>query len=220
MKKNVTRFLRTVTHLGALLPLAFLLWDYYADRLGAEPIREITLRTGLSALVLLILSLACTPLNLWFGWKQLLPLRRPLGLYAFLYVCLHLLTFVVIDYGLDPQLIGEAIFEKRYALAGFTAFLLLLPLALTSNQWSMRKLGKNWKKLHWLVYPAGLLAIVHFFWLVKHTYARPVFFGTILILLLFTRLTPIKQRILRWRQGRPGLSRPGTPPVSLTQRQI
>lgn len=217
--KNTARLLKVITHLGALLPLALLVWDYYTDRLGADPIREITLRTGLPALVLLILSLACTPLNIWLGWKQLLPLRRPLGLYAFLYVCLHLLTFVVIDYGLEPQLIGEAIFEKRYALAGFSAFLLLLPLALTSNQWSMRKLGKNWKKLHRLVYPAGLLAIVHFFWLVKHTYVRPTLFGLVLLLLLLTRLTPIKQRILRWRQGGRGASRPGKPPISLTQRQ-
>lgn len=187
--------------MGALLPLALLLWDYWFYRLGPNPIQEITLRTGKPALVLLVLSLACTPLSTLLGWKQLLPLRRPLGLYAFLYVCLHLLIFVWLDYGLDPALLREAIFEKRYALAGFAAFLLLLPLAVTSTKWAMRRLGKNWKRLHRLVYVAAVLAIIHYLWLVKSITTQPLAFAVIIVMLLLLRVGPIKQRALRWRRN-------------------
>lgn len=193
--------LKIATHVGALLPLALLLWDYWFYQLGPNPIQEITLRTGKPALVLLVLSLACTPLNTLLGWKQVLPLRRPLGLYAFLYVCLHLLIFVWLDYGLDPELLAEAIFEKRYALAGFAAFLLLLPLAVTSTKWAMRKLGKNWKRLHRLVYVAAVLAIIHYLWLVKSIHTEPLVFAAIVIGLLLMRVGPIKQKVLRWRRS-------------------
>ncbi|MCA9958903.1 MAG: protein-methionine-sulfoxide reductase heme-binding subunit MsrQ [Chloroflexota bacterium] len=199
-RKTTARLLTIVTHVGSLLPLALLLWAFFQDQLGADPIREMTLRTGKTAIILLTLSLACTPLNIWFGWKQLLPLRKPLGLYAFLYVSVHLLIFVWLDYGLSWALIQEAIFEKYYALVGFAAFLILLPLAATSTKWAMRKLGKKWKPLHKWVYLAGILAVLHYFLLVKNTYAQPVVFGTILALLLLTRITAVKKRIGSWRR--------------------
>jgi len=166
--KTTARLLSIATHVGALIPLALLLWDYWLYQFGADPIREITLRTGKPALILLGLSLACTPLNIIFGWKHLIPLRKWLGLYAFLYASLHALTFVWLDYGLDPGLIVEAVFQKPYALAGFSTFILLVSLAVTSNRWSMRKLGKRWKRVHKLAYLAGVLAGVHFLWLVKN----------------------------------------------------
>ncbi|MGB3903798.1 MAG: ferric reductase-like transmembrane domain-containing protein, partial [Anaerolineae bacterium] len=128
---TIARLLSIVTHIGALIPLALLMWDYWTFQLSADPIREVTLRTGKPALTLLVLSLACTPLNILLGWKKLIPLRKTLGLYAFLYASLHALTFVWLDYGLDPVLIVEAVFQKRFALAGFAAFLFLVPLALT-----------------------------------------------------------------------------------------
>jgi len=121
-------WLRILVHIACLIPLALLIWDGLHNHLTANPIQEITHRTGKTALILLVLSLLCTPANIVLGIKQALPLRRPLGLYAFFYVCLHLFIFSVLDYGLDWQLIQEAITEKRYVLVGFTAFLLLLSL--------------------------------------------------------------------------------------------
>lgn len=195
------RLLRIITHAGALIPLALLLWDYWFWTFGPDPIREITLRTGKAALVLLVLSLACTPLSVWLGWKIVVPLRKPLGLYAFLYVTLHLLTFVWLDYGWNFALLPEAIFEKRYALAGFAAFLLLVPLAATSTKWAMRKLGRRWKQLHKLVYAAVFLALVHYFWLVKNVYTQPLIFAAIVAVLLLTRVPPIRRRITAWRKS-------------------
>ena len=127
---------------GALIPLLLMTWAYFNGGLGPDIIRELTLRTGKSALILLILSLAVTPLITLIGWKQLQPLRKLLGLYAFLYVAIHLLIFVWLDYLLDLDLILEAIFEKRYALAGFAAFLILLPLALTLNSLGATQAGQ------------------------------------------------------------------------------
>ena len=196
----IPRLLGIATHVGALIPLASILWDYWFYQLSADPIREVTLRTGKSALILLGLSLACTPLNIVFGWKQLIPLRKPLGLYAFLYATLHALTFVWLDYGLDLGLIREAIFQKPFALAGFATFLLLLPLALTSNRWSRRKLGKRWNRLHKLAYVAGVLGGVHFLWLVKNAYTRPLLYGALLSVLLLTRVRPVKEKIIHSRR--------------------
>lgn len=196
LRKN---WLRTITHIGAWVPLAVLIWDYTQDNLTVNPIQEITFRTGKTALVLLVLCLACTPLNTLLGLKQLLPLRRPLGLYAFMYVCLHLFTFAVIDYGLDLGLIQEAIVEKRYVLVGFTAFLLLVPLAVTSTKGWQRRLGKRWKLLHRSVYIAALLAIVHFIWLVKADIREPLLFGAAVVGLLVLRTPAIRKSITKLR---------------------
>jgi sulfoxide reductase heme-binding subunit YedZ len=195
-----TRF-QIAVHIGSLIPLALLLWDYFADNLTVNPIQDITFRTGKAALVLLVLSLACTPLNAVFGFKAALKVRRALGLYAFLYVCLHFLTFIGLDYGFDLGLIYEAIFEKRYALVGFAAFLILLPLAITSMQWWMKRLGKNWKRLHRLVYVAGLLAVVHYVWLVKSDIREPLTYGAVVVLLLIARIPAFKKGVMKLRGG-------------------
>ena len=197
--KTTARLLSIAAHIGALLPLALLVWDYWTFQLSADPIREATLRTGKAALTLLVLSLACTPLNIIFGWKQLLPLRRTLGLYAFMYATLHGLIFVGIDYAFDLELILEAILRKPYALAGLAAFLIMVPLALTSNRWSVDKLGKKWTLLHRLAYLAAIVAVVHFAWLVKQAYTRPLIYATALAVLLAIRVRPVKERIVRWR---------------------
>ncbi len=197
-------WLRLLAHLGALVPLALLIWDGRHDQLTVNPIQELTARTGKAALVLLVLSLACTPLHTLFGRKQLLPLRRPLGLYAFWYACLHLLTFVGLDYGFDARLIWDAVVEKRFVLAGFGAFLLLLPLAITSTRGWMRRLGKRWKVLHRLVYLAAPLAVVHFFWLVKADVREPLLFGAIVAALLALRIPQVRRRLTRLRQGAGG----------------
>ena len=192
-------WLRIVTHIGAWIPLAQLLWDARIDNLTFNPIQEITYRTGKSALIMLLLSLACTPINTVFGLKQVLPLRRPLGLYAFAYAALHLGIFVYLDYGLDPELIREAIVEKRYVLVGFTAFLLLVPLAITSTKSSMRRLGKRWKQLHRLVYLAAPLVILHYIWLVKADVRKPLAYGAAVALLLLLRTPAVRRGITRFR---------------------
>ena len=200
-RRGSGRILRTVTHIGAWLPLTWLLWQFQQNQLGADPVREIILRTGKFTLIFLMLSLAVTPLNSLFGWKQLIPLRKPLGLYAFLYVSLHLLSFAWLDYGLNWAFIVDGIVEQRYVLVGFAAYLLLIPLAATSTKWAMRRLGKNWKRLHKLVYLIGVLGIVHFVWLVKNVYTRPILYGSVMALLLLTRVGPIKRQLWRWRRA-------------------
>ncbi|MCK4976213.1 MAG: ferric reductase-like transmembrane domain-containing protein, partial [Anaerolineales bacterium] len=113
------------------------------DNLTANPIQAVTLRTGKTALVLLVLTLAVTPINTLFGFRQLLKVRRALGLYTFLYISIHFAIFIGLDYVFDLELILEAIFEKRFALIGFITGLIMLPLALTSTRWWMKRLGKN-----------------------------------------------------------------------------
>ncbi|WP_245860507.1 sulfite oxidase heme-binding subunit YedZ [Candidatus Chloroploca asiatica] len=183
--------------IAALLPLGLIFFDAITGRLSVNPIQELILRTGKPALVLLIASLACTPLNLLFGWKWIMAARKPLGLYSFGYIVLHLFLFVVVDYSLDLDLISQAIREKRYILAGMAAFLLLVPLALTSNGAAMRRLGRWWRRLHRLVYLAAILAVLHYLWLAK-VIREPVIFGIILLALLALRL-PIIRRALLWR---------------------
>jgi len=192
LKEN---WLRLVTHLGAFIPLALLAWDYWGGQMSVNPVQDITLRTGKAALVLLVLSLACTPINSVFGYRPVLRVRRALGLYAFMYVGLHLLIFVGLDYGFDLLLIREAILEKRYALVGFAAFLILLPLALTSTKGWMRRLGKLWKRLHRAVYVAALLAVLHFVWLVKSDIREPLLFGAVVLVLLLLRISPIRRSV-------------------------
>lgn len=199
LTKLKNNWLKIVTHVGALLPLVVLIWDYYHNQLTFNPIQEATFRTGKYALVLLVLSLAVTPVNTLFGWRQLLPLRKWLGLYAFMYAAIHFLIFVWLDYGLNLALLQEAIFEKRYALVGFSAFLILLPLAITSTRGWMKRLGKNWKRLHRLVYLAGLLVVVHFVWLVKSDIREPLAYGAVIGLLLLLRLPVIRKNISKMR---------------------
>jgi methionine sulfoxide reductase heme-binding subunit len=193
-------WLPILTHVGALLPLARLIWNFFHDQLTANPIQYITFQTGKSALVLLVLALACTPLNTIFELKRAVGLRKTLGLYAFLYATLHFLTFVGLDYQFDPELLKEAIFKKRYALVGFAAFLSLLPLAITSTKGWMRRLGKNWKRLHRLIYLAALLAVIHFVWLVKSDIREPLAYGAVVFLLLALRLRTIRRNLVGLRE--------------------
>lgn len=190
-------------HAGALLPLAILLWDYGHDNLTVNPIQRITLWTGKWALVLLILSLACTPASSLLGLRAAIRWRRPLGVYAFVYALLHFLTFVGLDYTFDVGLLREAIFEKRYALVGFAAFILLLPLAITSTTGWMRRLGRRWKRLHQVVYVAAVLAVLHFTWSVKADIRVPLQFAGLLGLLLVARWPPVRRAARRLIQQRP-----------------
>lgn len=198
-------WLQLLTHVGGLFPLVWFLWDFWQGNFAiiVNPFQAATLRTGKAALILLILSLACTPLNTLFGWRQVLALRKTLGLYAFFYVSLHFSIFIV-DNGLFGNRIEfgpilEATFEKRFALVGFLAFLILLPLAVTSTKGWMKRLGRNWKRLHRFVYLAGGLAIVHYVWLVKSDYRQPIIYGLILGLFLLIRLPRLRKTISQRR---------------------
>jgi len=196
--KRLKKLVVPIAHVAALAPLALAIYHFYTNQLTVNPIQEITLRTGRYALTLLIASLAVTPLNTLFRWRWTIPLRKILGLYAFGYAALHLLIFVGVDYLFDWELIKGAIFEKRYALVGFAAFLILLPLAVTSTKGWMRRLGKRWKSLHRLVYLASGLVIVHFVWLVKSDIRRPLIYGAVLGLFLLLRLPAVRRWKARW----------------------
>ena len=193
MRALQANWLRIITHVGSLVPLVVLLWDAAQHRLTVNPIQEATFRTGKTALVLLVLSLACTPVNTLLGFRPALRVRRALGLYAFMYAAIHFVIFVGLDYGLDLGLLREAIFEKRYALVGFAAFLVMLPLAITSTKGSMKRLGRTWKRLHQWVYVAALLVIVHYVWLVKADIREPLLYGALVVLLLLLRIPAIRQ---------------------------
>jgi sulfoxide reductase heme-binding subunit YedZ len=195
MRQRLLTWLRVAVHVGSLAPLALLV----SDIPSVNPIQAITQHSGRTAIILLMLCLACTPLILFLGWKWAAGLRKPLGLYSFLYVCLHLSTFVALDYGLDGGLIWQAVLEKRYVVAGFTGFLLLLPLAITSTKGWQRRLGRRWRLLHSLIYPAAMLAILHFLWLSK-VIRDPLIYGVIVAVLLIIRLPPVRSRLMALRK--------------------
>ena len=182
------------------MPLARLWWRYSNNALGADPIREILFFTGITSLVLFVLMLAVTPLNTLFGWKQLIPLRKPLGLYGFLYVNLHFLDWLWLDYGFDWQFILGGILDQRFVLVGFVAWVLLVPLAITSNRRSQKWLGRNWKRLHQLVYVIIILALFHFFWLVKNVYVEPTIYAIILAALLAMRIPSVRKYVANQRR--------------------
>lgn len=167
-----------------LLPLAWIAWDAFNSNLGANPVEEMTHRTGDWVLRFLMITLAVTPLRRLFNWAVLLRLRRMLGLFAFFYVCLHFLIYIVFDHFFDFNDILEDIVKRPYITIGFSAFVLLIPLAVTSTNKMMRRLGKNWKKLHQLAYVIATLGVLHFLWLVKADVFEPFVYGGILLLLL------------------------------------
>lgn len=205
MEKFKKNWLRIIVHVGVWIPLAVIIIDALSNRLGAEPIREIILRTGKTALTLLILSLACTPANSLLGFRDALRVRRALGLYAFMYAGFHVTMFVGVDYAFDPQLLYSATIERPYAFVGLAAFLILLPIAITSTKGWMKRLGQTWTRLHRGVYLAALLVIVHFVWSVKLDVREPLTYGAIVVVLLALRLPPIRQIISRLR-NRPKLT--------------
>ena len=196
LRRNWLQFL---AHSLSLLPLAVIAFDFTQRRLTANPIQEITLRTGMYSLVLLVLSLACSPLARLSGLEHVARLRRPLGLYGFFYGALHLLNFIGLDYRFDFKLLLADVGGKAHIWVGLVALLILVPVAVTSTRGWMKRLGRNWERLHWLVYPAALLAVLHFLLLVKADYREPILYGIIVVLLLLLRLRWIKDAISRLR---------------------
>lgn len=199
MKLPRFTFLQWAVHIGSWIPLAVIVYDYFQGKLTANPIQDITYRTGKTALLLLVLSLAVTPANTLFGYKPLIRVRRALGLYAFMYVALHFLVFVGLDYGFDLGLLKDALFEKKYALVGLASGLILLPLAITSTRVWMARLGKKWKRLHNLVFLAGVLAVIHYIWSVKLDIRTPLDYGLAVVLLLIARLPLLRKNVSNLR---------------------
>lgn len=181
---------KTAVHIAALIPLAILAWQFYdvwktgSDALGADPVAEIEHRLGLWALRLLLITLAITPLRQLSGKPVLVRFRRMLGLYAFFYACLHFAAFLGLDLRGYWTQIFEEIVKRPYITVGFAAWLLLVPLAITSTKGWIRRLGRNWGRLHKLIYAIGVLAVLHFWWLVKSDIREPLLYASILAVLL------------------------------------
>jgi len=180
-------------NIGAAVPLLWTLWDFRRGEL-IDPINAFTGRSGQAAILLLLLSLAITPLVTLTGYRPLIGVRKSLGLWAFAYAILHLYVFVGLDYGFSLEyILKDGLAQKRYILVGAAALLILLPLAITSTRGWMRRLGRNWKQLHKWVYAAGILAVLHYIWVVKIAVGRPVVYALVLALLLIARIVPVRR---------------------------
>jgi len=179
----------------ALTPVVRLVIAAFQDQLGANPIEKITHTTGYWTLTFLLITLSATPLRMLTSWFWPIRLRRMLGLFAFFYACLHFLTYLVLDQFFDWPAIFDDISKRPYITIGFTAFLLLIPLAITSNDNMARKIGgKNWRRLHTLIYPISIAGIIHFVWLVKKDLSRPTIFALLLTTLFLIRLLSQRHR--------------------------
>lgn len=174
--------------LVCLLPLLRLVGLGFSGGLGANPIEFITRSTGTWTLIGLLVTLSVTPLRRLTGRADLVRYRRMLGLFAFFYACLHFVTYVWLDQFFNPAAIARDIVKRPFITVGFTAFVLLLPLAVTSTHAMMRRLGRRWQQLHRLIYVVALLGVIHFLWLVKKDLTEPLIFGGVLALLLTLRL--------------------------------
>jgi sulfoxide reductase heme-binding subunit YedZ len=174
-----------------LLPLAHLVWNGFTDQLTANPLEFITWNTGDWTLYFLCITLAVTPLRRLSGWNWLVRLRRMLGLFAFFYASLHFMTFLWFDHFFDVQEMLKDVGKRPFILVGFTAFVLLIPLAVTSTNGTVKRLGaKRWQWLHRLIYLIAPLGILHFWWMKagKHNFEQPIIFGSIVAVLLLSRV--------------------------------
>jgi sulfoxide reductase heme-binding subunit YedZ len=206
-KKLKITWLQIVIHILGWLPLVWIPFAYFAGRLSVNPIQDIEQQLGRIAVYFLIASLGCSPLNTLFGWREPLKRRRALGLYCFMYASLHVLTFTGLDYGFNLQLIIGIVLKKPYAILGLATFILLLPLAVTSFRFWMKKLGRWWTNLHRLVYLAGVLDILHYAWARKGSLItlsgdilQPLLLSLLLLLLLVLRLPPVRRWASELRQ--------------------
>ena len=183
------RFLKVVVFVNALVPLVLLLWDLYHGRVGPNPLQFATTTTGMLTLIFLSLTVAITPLRKIFGINSLVKLRRMLGLFAFFYGALHLLTYIWFDRAFNIISVGPDVVKRPFILAGMVAFLLMVPLAITSTNKMVKRLGgKRWAKLHRLAYLSAIAGVIHFWMLVKSDTRLPLTFGFIVLFLLGYRL--------------------------------
>jgi len=192
------RFAKVAVFLNSLVPLGLLLWDLYRKRVGPNPLDFATKTTGMLTLIFLTLTVAVTPLRKIFAINSLVKVRRMLGLFAFFYGFLHLLTYIWFDRLFNLISVGQDVVKRPFILVGMTAFILMVPLAITSTTKMVKRLGgKSWARLHRLVYLAAIAGVIHFWMLVKSDTRLPLTFGFILLFLLgyrlFAKFAPAQQ---------------------------
>jgi len=202
MKKFPYTPLQIAVHLYAWSGMVFLLFDFLTGHLSANPIQDLERRTGRHAITLLVLTLMCTPINTIFKWSEPLKRRRALGLYTFLYVTIHVIIFANLDYGLAWSRLYQEVIEKPRLIVGFMAFLIFIPLAITSFDIWKKRLGKNWKRLHQLIYLIGPLAFLHYVWSKKGDVlslqgevVKPLIYGLVIAIFLIFRIPPIRRAL-------------------------
>ena len=181
------RYLKVVIFILSLLPIFYIIYQILTNQLGPEPIKDITHHTGKWTLYFIVITLTMTPLkkitkiNIWINY------RRMFGLFIFFYASVHLMTYIGLDYRFNLKSIGDDIIKKKYIFIGFLAWLLLIPLAVTSNKKMMKILKDKWKKLHRLIYLISLFGVIHYLWLVKRDLTEPLIFLTVILILLAFR---------------------------------
>ena len=222
--KFFSRFtpLQIAIHLYAWSALAWIIYEWTTGTFSINPIQELEQRTGRHAITLLVLSLMCTPINTIFKWSEPIKRRRTLGLYAFLYATIHVIIFVDLDYGLAWSLIAQTVLQKPYIVVGVLTFLALIPLAFTSFDIWKKRMGKNWKRLHQLVYFIAPLAVLHYAWSKKGDLfslsgdiIRPLIYGHVLAIFLTFRIPAIRKAFASFRPRSPIL-----PPKQETQPEV
>ena len=186
-RSSHVRWIKAGLFAACLVPLARLVYGAVGNTLGANPIEAITRSTGWWTLFLLAATLCVTPLRRVTGANWLLKLRRMLGLFAFLYALTHFATFIWFDHWFDAGEILKDVVKRPFVTVGFAALVLMLPLAVTSNSAMVRRLGRNWQRLHRLAYPVSVLGVLHFWWLVKRDLTEPILFAVVVAVLLGIR---------------------------------
>jgi len=192
----MTKYFKLTVFVLSLIPLIIILVKIFFNNLGAEPIKEITNHTGEWTLLFLIFTLSMSPLKKITNMNIWISFRRMLGLFAFFYASLHMLTYTGLLYRFDLSAISKDILTKKYIFAGFTAWLLLIPLALTSSKKMIILLKHNWKKIHRLIYLTSILGVIHYIWLVKKDLTKPLIYLTIILILLMLRIRFNKNPLL------------------------
>jgi len=196
------RLPKVITGLLALIPVSRTGWRFFTDGLGANPIAEAMNQLGFWTLTLLMASLACTPLKIVTGWTWPIKIRKMLGLMAFFYATLHFGMYLGVDQFFDFAAIGKDIVKRKFITIGFAAFLILIPLAITSPSRMVKRLGfPRWKRLHRLVYLAATLGVIHFVWRVKSDYRQPLLFAFVLLVLLLVRVADYLRGRARRREA-------------------
>jgi sulfoxide reductase heme-binding subunit YedZ len=202
------RYFKPAVFLAGLVPAGRLVWLGLHAGLGANPIEFITHSTGDWTLTFLLVTLSITPLRKLTRQYWLISFRRMLGLFAFFYGCLHLMTYVWLDKFFDVHEMLHDIAKRKFITAGMTAFALMIPLALTSTKWSIRKLGKRWQTLHRLIYFSAAVGVIHYIWLVKADHKKPLEYAFVLGMLLM-------YRVVAW-----AIARRGAPKMRTSERQV
>jgi methionine sulfoxide reductase heme-binding subunit len=192
--------LQIAMHLYAWSAIVILLFKFFTDNFSANPIQDLERATGRHAITLLLLALACTPINTIFKWSEPLKRRRALGLYALMYATIHLIIYLDLDYGLAWSRIVPEILQKPRLIVGFLAFLLMIPLGITSFDIWKKRLGKNWKRLHYLIYLIAPLAVLHYIWSKKGDILslqgevlKPAVYGLIVLIFLILRIPAVRK---------------------------